>query len=198
MFEKAVQKLVDNQIERGALKEEDRNIYRYGYQVMIEFCINIVVSIAIAVIFRAFEIVVVFTIAYLLIRGYAGGYHARTSLGCFCMSAFMLIIVILIVRFVDTRNPAWWMLLIPEAVMTPLIFKYTPLPVKNKPVSENERIYFKKKMRQIYCIELTTALALLFLGNTTCTMSILAVHIVLFIMVVIQILKNQKAARAAV
>ena len=73
MFERTVQKLVDSQIEKGALKEEDRNIYRYGYQVLIEFCINIVVSIAIALIFRAFEIVIVFTIAYLLIRGYAGG-----------------------------------------------------------------------------------------------------------------------------
>ena len=41
MFERTVQKLVDSQIEKGALKEEDRNIYRYGYQVLIEFCINI-------------------------------------------------------------------------------------------------------------------------------------------------------------
>ncbi len=198
MFERAVQKLVDGQIEKGALKEEDRNIYRYGYQVLIEFCINMIVSIAIAVLFRAFEIVILFTAAYLLIRGYAGGYHARTSFGCFCLSACMLISVILTVQTVYTWNPAWWMLLIPEMVITPFVLKHMPLPVENKPVSEKERVYFGKKARQIYCIELTTALILLCFGKPICTMSILAVHIVLFIMVVIQILKNQKAARTAV
>ncbi len=197
MFERTVQKLVDSQIEKGALKEEDRNIYRYGYQVLIEFCINIVVSIAIALIFRAFEIVIVFTIAYLLIRGYAGGYHARTSLGCFCLSACMLISVIVIVQFIDARNPAWWMLLIPEIVIMPFIFRHTPMPDENKPVSDNERIHFRKRVRQIYCIELTTALILLCFGMTTCAMSILAVHTVLFIMVMMQILKNLKAARTA-
>lgn len=197
MFEQAVQKLVDSQIEKGALKEEDRNIYRYGYQVLIEFCINIIVSIAIAVIFRAFEIVVVFTAAYLLIRGYAGGYHARTSFGCFCLSACMLISVILIVHYISAMEPAWWVLLIPEIIITPFIFKHTPLPVENKPISENERVHFKKKVKQIYCIELTTALILLYFGKPTCTMSILAVHTVLFVMVVMQILKNRKAARTA-
>lgn len=189
--------MVDSQIEKGALKEEDRNIYRYGYQVLIEFCINIIVSIAIAVIFRAFEIVVVFTAAYLLIRGYAGGYHARTSFGCFCLSACMLISVILIVHYISAMEPAWWVLLIPEIIITPFIFKHTPLPVENKPISENERVHFKKKVKQIYCIELTTALILLYFGKTTCIMSILAVHTVLFVMVVMQILKNRKAARTA-
>ncbi len=197
MFERTVQKLVDSQIEKGALKEEDRNIYRYGYQVLIEFCINIVVSIAIALIFRAFEIVIVFTIAYLLIRGYAGGYHARTSLGCFCLSACMLISVIVIVQFIDAGNPAWWMLLIPEIFITPFIFRHTPMPDENKPVSDNERVHFRKRVRQIYCIELTTALILLCFGMTTCAMSILAVHTVLFVMVMMQILKNLKAARTA-
>ena len=98
MFEKAVQKLVDGQIEKGSLKEEERNIYRYGYQVLIEFCINIIVTILIAVLFQAFKTVIVFTIAYLLIRGYVGGYHAKTSLGCFCLSAGMVFSVIFVVQ----------------------------------------------------------------------------------------------------
>lgn len=197
MFERTVQKLVDGQIESGALKEEDRNIYKYGYQVMIEFFINVIVSIAIAVLFQAYEIVIVFTIAYLLIRGYAGGYHARTSLGCFCLSACMLISVIIVVQFLDAVNLSWWLLSVPEAVITPFIFRYAPVPVESRPVSDNERIHFRKRMRQIYCIELTTALIMFYFGMTTCAMSILAVHTVLFVIIMIQIVKNQKAARTA-
>lgn len=197
MFEQTVRKLVDGQIEKGALKEEDKSIYRYGYQVLLEFCVNIIVSAVIAAAFQAYEIVIVFTIAYLLIRGYAGGYHARTSLGCFCLSACMLISVIVIVQFIDAGNPARWPLLVPEVVIVPFIFKYAPVPVANRPVSDNERVHFRKKVRQIYCIELTMALILLYFGMTTCAMSILAVHAVLFVMIMLQILKNQKAARTA-
>lgn len=197
MFERTVQKLVDGQIEKGALKEEDRNIYKYGYQVMIEFFINVIVSIAIAVLFQAYEIVIVFTIAYLLIRGYAGGYHARTSLGCFCLSACILISVIVIVQFIDAVNPARWLLLVPEVIVTPFILWLAPVPVESRPVSDNERVHFRKKVWQIYCIELTTALIMLYFGLTTYAMSVLAVHTVLFVIIMLQIVKNQKAARTA-
>ncbi|MDE7341998.1 MAG: accessory gene regulator B family protein [Lachnospiraceae bacterium] len=195
MFEKAVQKLVDGQIEKGSLKEEDRNIYRYGYQVLIEFCINIIVTILIAVLFQAFKTVIVFTIAYLLIRGYVGGYHAKTSLGCFCLSAGMLISVILVIQYINSMNPLKWILLIPEIVLIPFIFRQAPLPVANKPISENERIHFKRRVKQLYSIELMTTVILLYFGEVSCALSILAVHVVLFVMVLVQMFSNWKAGR---
>lgn len=196
MLERMVQKLVEAQIQQGTLKEEDRNLYRYGYQILIEFCINIIVAVMIAMLFQAFEIVIVFTIAYILIRGCAGGYHAKTSLGCFCISGLMLIGVILTVQLVADMEPAGWLLIIPELIITPCIFTQTPIPHKNRPISENERTHFKRKVKQLYCVELIAAFLLQWSGKTTCALTILAVHIVLFIMVIIHLISNLKTAQA--
>ena len=197
MLEHAVHKLVESQIEQGALKEEDRNLYRYGYQILIEFAINIIVSIFIAVFFRAFDIVIVFTAAYILIRGCAGGYHAKTSLGCFCVSACMLIGVILLVQYIDGMGLTVWMPFVPEIFITPCIFAKTPIPDPNRPISENERVHFKRKVKQLYCLELAAAVLLQWFGKTTCALTILAVHMIIFIMVILHILQNCKAARTA-
>lgn len=186
MFEKAVKKIVDKQIESGMLPEADRKLYLYGYQMLIEFCINIMTSICIAVIFDAYLTVLVFTVAYLLIRGYAGGYHARTSLGCFCMSAGLLILAVIMVDQVsglEMRN----ILFILECVMMPCVILNTPIPSENKPITENERQHFNKKVKQIYLFELLLELFSLFFGMEVCALSVLAVHIALFIMVLFDI-----------
>lgn len=188
MFEQAVDKLVEGQIEKGALKEEDRNIYRYGYQIMIELAVNITVSILIAVLFRAYDIVFVFTAAYLWIRGCAGGYHARTSLGCFGISACMLIGVIIMVQYISSMEIAFWVPFVPEAIITPWVFKYTPIPHKNRPISGNERVHFKRKVKVVYGVEFMAALLLQYLGKRTCVLTILAVHMIIFIMVIIHLL----------
>lgn len=190
MFEQTVNKLVDGQIKKGILKEEDRNIYRYGYQAMIEFTINILVSVLLAMLFKAYGVVIVFTAAYLWIRGCAGGYHARTSLGCFSISACMLIGVIIVVQYISIMELAFWMPFVPEVIITPCILKCTPIPHKNRPVSENERMHFKRKVKVVYSVELLLAVLLQYLGKSTYALTILAVHMIIFIMVIIHLLKK--------
>lgn len=187
MFEVISQRIVDDQIEKGTLAQEDRNIYLYGYQMLFEFCVNIITSIIIAVVFRAYDIVLIFTIAYLLLRGYVGGYHARTSLGCFCISAGILIASVIVVKVIAGLQITDWFFLL-EMIMLPCVFRGTPMPDVNKPITENESIYFKKKVKQIYTIELVVEMILLFCGLDTFALSIWAVHVVLFIMVLVDFL----------
>ena len=187
MFETVVQKIVDDQIEKGALEAEDRNIYLYGYQMLFEFFVNIATSIIIAVVFQAYMIVFVFTIAYLLLRGYVGGYHAKTSLGCFCCSAGMLIASVLMVKAVAGMVFGNWFFLL-EIIMLPCVFRRTPMPDVNKPITENESIHFNKKVKQIYAIELVIELIFLLCGLQVPALSIWAVHVVLFIMVLVDFL----------
>lgn len=189
MFEGFVQKIVDNQIEKGILIKTDRNIYLYGYQMLIEFCINIVTSIIIAIVFRATGIVVVFTIAYLLLRGYVGGYHAKTSMGCFCCSAAILISAVIVVKFVNGIELDKYFFLL-EIVMVPSVFKGTPMPDVNKPITENESKYFNKKVKQIYLIQLLIEMILWYVDVKVYALSIWAVHVVLFSMVLLDVIRK--------
>ena len=190
MLEQITHKIVNHQIEKGILQESDRNIYQYGYQMLIEFGINILASIVIAILFQAFEIVIVFTIAYLVRRGYAGGYHAKTSIGCFGMSAGILIMSIVVVQKLAEMAMAWWILLVIEVIMMPIIFLGTPIPVKNKPITNNEYLHFKKKVKQIYCIEVVVILIFFWCDKPIYAFSIMATQVVIFIMAGIDILSR--------
>ena len=47
MIEKIVNKLLDTQIKSGLLKDETIPIYRYGYTLLIEVTINVILSLLI-------------------------------------------------------------------------------------------------------------------------------------------------------
>ena len=183
MLESVAYRIVNTQIRKGLLKEEDRNIYQYGYQMLMEYCINIATSITIAAFFHAYKIVLVFSLAYFLLRGYAGGYHAKTSIGCFLMSAAVLGAIVAVVRYVSniSFNKE---LILAEVVMLPYVFKKMPIPVKNKPISENEKIHFGKMARWVYAVELAVGIVLIGLGRMEIALSVLAAHGVVFIMAV--------------
>lgn len=183
MIESIVRKLVDHQIEIGTLSEDEREIYLYGYQMLMEFCINIVTSVIIAVIFSAYMIVIVYTLAYLLLRGYIGGYHAKTSLGCFGLSACMLIIAVVVVKGMIRKDASGWILLV-EIVMCPIIFRKVPIPSENKPISEKERVHFNKRVKQIYVFEAILELILWQSEQCDAALSVFMVHMILFFMVI--------------
>lgn len=181
MLEKWVSQFVDMQIAHGSIQEEDRNIYKYGYQVLAEYCLNLSAAALIAVFFRAYGIVLVFTIAYMSVRSYAGGYHAKTTLGCFLMSAIMLIGVILAVNAAAGLEGCGRLFAM-EILLLPYIFIKVPIPIKNRPLSENESRYFGKKARVLYGVELAVGLLFLWIGKENYALSILAVHLIIFLM----------------
>lgn len=182
MIQVIVKKLVDYQINIGTLSEDEREIYLYGYQMLMEFCINIITSIIIAVIFNAYIIVIVFTLSYLLLRGYIGGYHAKTSVGCFSMSACVLIIAVVAVKGIIGTEISKFILLV-EIMLYPIISRKVPIPSENKPITENERNHFNKRAKQIYCIEIIMEFGLWWSGKWNAALSILAVHVILFFMI---------------
>ena len=180
-METFVHKIVNYQISKAVLKEEDRAIYQYGYQMLIEYCINILASVLIAFCFKAYGIVLVFSVAYMLVRGYAGGYHAKTSSGCFLMSAGMLIAAVITVKFIENIT-SFKSLFALEILMLPYIFIKVPMPVRNKTITENERTHFGKRARWLYAIELIVGSIFLWTGKEQYALAILVAHLVLFIM----------------
>ncbi|MDE7444519.1 MAG: accessory gene regulator B family protein [Lachnospiraceae bacterium] len=183
MLESVAYRIVNTQIRKGILKEEDRNIYQYGYRMLMEYCINIATSFTIAAFFHAYKIVLVFSLAYFLLRGYAGGYHAKTSIGCFMMSAAALAAVVVVVRYAGNMSFSKELILA-EVVVLPYVFKKMPIPVKNKPITENEKIHFGKRARLVYAVELAVGIVFIGFGRVESALSVLAAHGVIFIMAV--------------
>lgn len=194
MLEKLVARLIEYQIRQGILEEKEKSLYQYGYQVLFEYLFNILAAVLIAAVFHAYGIVLVFTTAFMLVRSYSGGYHARTGIGCFVMSALMQIVVICAVRAVCSFEfakeiGAWGRLSFPEGVflteifLLPYIFRRVPVPVKNKPMTENERLHFRKCARFLYILELSAGIFFLRIQQPEYAMAVLCAHLIIFLLI---------------
>ena len=157
MLRKLAGQIVDWQIQRQYLRAEERELYEYGYEAMLNQAINILISIAIAVWLRMPIAVVVFLVCYIPLRSYCGGYHARTHMGCSVISAMMLLGICLLLR------------VIPEAADLPLaamvfticgvlVFRYAPVEDSNKPLDAEETVHYRKMSRMVWLLEACAAL----------------------------------------
>ena len=91
MIEKIVNKLLDTQIKSGLLKDETIPIYRYGYTLLIEVTINVILSLLIGFALGEIGIVILFNLIFIPLRGFCGGWHAGKSWLCTMTSAIVLL-----------------------------------------------------------------------------------------------------------
>ena len=91
MIEKIVNKLLDTQIKSGLLKDETIPIYRYGYTLLIEVTINVILSLVIGFALGEIGIVILFNLIFIPLRGFCGGWHAGKSWLCTMTSAIVLL-----------------------------------------------------------------------------------------------------------
>ncbi|HHX11968.1 MAG TPA: hypothetical protein GX731_04040, partial [Clostridiales bacterium] len=75
-------RLVDILLNNKIIKEKERDIYAYGFQIIISSMIGILIVGAIGLIFIRFIESVLFLVVFISIREYTGGYHAKTFLSC--------------------------------------------------------------------------------------------------------------------
>lgn len=126
--------------------EEKREIYRYGFEIVISAIINVTIVFLIGLVFRNLRGALLFYVLFIFLRRYCGGYHAETYLGCNTIFAFTMIMVLIITRYYIYISS---LVLITTAFISFLIvLRYSPLIHKNKMVSEVE----VEKYRIISCV----------------------------------------------
>lgn len=76
MLKAISEKIVNWQINNGFLKEEEKKIYIYAYEIFLNQVINLLISGLVAWVFHVPEVVLVFLMCYIPLRSYCGGYHA--------------------------------------------------------------------------------------------------------------------------
>lgn len=152
MLAKISRHIVDWQICRGILKEEERAVYQYGYELLLNQVINILIAALIAIAFKAPEAVIIFLLSYIPLRSFCGGYHAGTNLTCTIVSAFILCSVCLITGYVQGSFLLNWYP-ISFAVSGYFIFRYAPVEDRNKPLDKTETMRYRSRSRIIWGIQ---------------------------------------------
>ena len=71
-------------------KEEKEEIIRYGLERIKSTCIMTLVTLLMGCIFQVFFQSIIFLVCFIVLRKYAGGYHAKTETRCDILSDIIL------------------------------------------------------------------------------------------------------------
>ena len=184
-------RLVDWQVKKRILKEDERELYEYAYELVVNQCVNVLLAVLIAICLKAPLTVFLFLLSYIPLRSFCGGYHAETNEKCTIMSAFLIVCVCLAVK--GTQK-----LMSPMAVMLcfmiagAVILSLAPVEDHNKPLDEKEEMHYRKSSRIIWLIEMIVGISMLAFGKREAAVTIAFSHIVLGIMLCLGARKNKR------
>ena len=148
-FEKAAAGLAQN----GNIQEKYIKLYAKAMEVVLAMGINLLTALLIGYLCGMLRQCVLFLIAFIPLRSYAGGYHARGYISCYLESCALLTAALLLIRYLGTQRTittAFWQVFVISAIV---VFTFAPLADANKPISEKETVIFRKRARLILCAE---------------------------------------------
>ena len=189
MLQRISEDIVSWQIKKNLLKDDQRALYLYAYEVLINQIINIVVAVFIAVIMRAPMPVFVFLASYIPLRSYCGGYHARTNGVCTVVSAILILIVCLLEKYI-VGTAALFLPVAGFLISGILIYIFAPVPDRNKLLDEEETRRYRLKSRQLWLAEVIAGGIFWFVNIRVCVVLAIS-HLLLSIMLLYGVLNNK-------
>ena len=96
MFARCAKRFTTYFVKNGIILEDDKEIYEYGFEVIISSIFSIVLSMIIGIIANRFIDTIVFLLIYCSLRREAGGFHASTHFRCTISFVFILCLTLYI------------------------------------------------------------------------------------------------------
>ena len=139
-------------VERGIIKEEEQEIYQFGIRNGMIILLNVLTAFLIGLVTEKLFIVAVFTLSFMALRSYTGGYHSDSRIFCYVGSNLVLFIPVYTeMLFVQTDN---YILIILLALAVGIIMVCSPMNSKNRKLDEAEQKHFGRKARVISVVQL--------------------------------------------
>ncbi len=149
-------------VERGIIKEEDREIYQFGIRNGFIILLNIATAFLIGLFTEQLLVVCVFTLSFMTLRSFTGGYHCDSRLFCYIGSNLVLFIPVytgsLFVRMSDAA------VVVILAAATGIIMAFSPMHSKNRKLDRIEKKHFGRKARVTAILQLAVFFLLWYLG----------------------------------
>ena len=140
-------------------------VFRYGFELTISTLSSILSVLFLSLLLNATIETIVFLIAYMSLRIWSGGYHAKTYARCFLSTNLTYLAVYAISRILLTLESVWPPLILLFAANI-VIFTWAPIKNKNHPLSEKRYQHNKKIVRiQLFVYNLVFVVFFIFLNK---------------------------------
>ena len=176
-------------IKSSVIQEEDKDLYQYGVEQICNIIQNILTTAIIGALYSMIPEILIFMFAYIPLRIYAGGFHAKTPFRCYLCSVVITVIALSVMKFIEFP---YFICIIIVAASSTVILKAAPIEDKNKPLDSVEKTVFRKRTVLIWLTETILLLIFLILKFDLFIVPISLSMLLEGVMVILAIIKNKK------
>lgn len=171
---------------------DENELYIFGVNQFLNMLLNILTALFIGILFRETLQIVLFMLAYIPLRSYAGGWHSRTPLRCYIFSVIMLIVVAIGMKYLSIAEWIYYVIL---AVAALIVLLLSPVGDKNKPLDYFEHKVYKRRTAIIMAIEIVMCVVFRLADLNCLFISVVYSFAVLSVMLVAGTVKNRLGAK---
>lgn len=181
--------LTDYVIQKGMVKEDDKELYEYGFTITIEAGLFVLSCVLMSLYLHMYMEGIFFFLIFIPLRSYAGGLHLDKFRSCFILSCLTFFGILLIVRYVHIPMLFSFMTLF---ILEAAVYALYPVENINREVDSEENKYFKKKLKIFLAVDLLLAVICAVLKKEC---YVLLISATFFMMVLTMILGKYKNMR---
>lgn len=154
-MDKIAKGLTDYVIHNGVVKEEERELYEFGFLIALEMALSMIICFFIAFVLHMVLEGILFFIIFIPLRSYAGGLHLEKYSCCLALSCIIFSFVLLIAKFGEFSACGLFAILLGLEL---LVYFLYPVENINRQVEAEENVYFKRKLKLFLVIDILLAL----------------------------------------
>lgn len=132
---------------KNKIIEADKiEVYQYGYEIMLSTVLTFMIVLVSGIVINCLPAALLYFLIFAVMRQICGGYHAQHYWSCNTLFAVVTVSVLLLFKFFPMEEIAaihYTFLLFSVLV----IFVYAPVENENKPISEKQKVLFRKISR---------------------------------------------------
>ncbi len=161
MFGRVSEKISDNMVKSGLVRDEDKELYLFGIQQGLILLLNIGTTIVMGLLSGTLLELAIFTIALIALRSYSGGYHAETPQRCYIVSSLVTAVAVFLFKYIVLNKLKYIILLVLSGAV---IVIFSPVDSENNPLDELEKKIYRKRAVIICTAEVIFSAVLLYAG----------------------------------
>lgn len=141
-------KLISSKVARILCEDEKHTdnyeLYEYAIYIILSSAFHMATVIVLGLVFNLLTESLVFYLSFIVIRKFAGGYHANTPVRCYLFSFASNIIILCLVKWLSSINTLFiFIFIIFELLCVVLILLISPLDTENNPLTGQEKKMYR-------------------------------------------------------
>ena len=180
-------------VSNNIIKNENKEIYKYALNIILSSLIHIATVIILGLYFNLLIESLFFFFSFIVIRKFAGGYHANTQLKCYLASIIstLLILILMKLLLLFDSNIMKFLIEVLGLVCTIIIGVLSPLDTEAKPLCDKEkRLYKKVSILNSSALLILSAILMMFESYNLSYSITLAIYLCTFVVVLGKLEKN--------